>query len=93
MELKSLKEKVDTSTAMGKFFFRMIASIAGLERDIIRERTLAGLVGAKARGPKGGRKKSIKLEAKHLADEGKLSITDICVKVGISCASYYRLVA
>ena len=82
---------------MGKFFFRMTASIAELERDIIRERTLAGLAAARARGRKGGRKKSItegqKLEAKRLADEGKLSISDICKKVGISRASYYRLVA
>ena len=93
----SLKEKIDTSTAMGKFFFRMTASIAELERDIIRERTLAGLAAARARGRKGGRKKSITegqmLEAKRLANEGKLSITDVCTKVGISRASYYRLVA
>ncbi|MEM9150368.1 MAG: recombinase family protein [Cyanobacteria bacterium P01_F01_bin.3] len=93
--LMSLKEKIDTSTAMGKFFFRMTASIAELERDIIRERTLAGLAAAGARGRKGGRKTSItegpQLEAKRLADEGKLSITDICRRVGISRASYYRL--
>ncbi|MEO1622462.1 MAG: recombinase family protein, partial [Cyanobacteria bacterium J06632_3] len=82
VELLSLKEKIDTSTAMGNFFFRMTASIAELERDIIRERTLAGLATAKARGRKGGRKKSItqgqKLKAKRLAEVGKLSITDIC---------------
>lgn len=97
VELRSLKEQIDTSTAMGKFFFRMTASIAELERDIIRERTLAGLTAARARGRKGGRKKSItegqKLEAKRLAEAGELSITDICTKVGISRASYYRLVA
>ena len=82
---------------MGKFFFRMTSSIAELERDIIRERTLAGLAAARARGRKGGRKKSItrgqELEANRLAKAGKLSITDICTKVGISRASYYRLVA
>ena len=82
---------------MGKFFFRMTASIAELERDVIRERTLAGLASARARGRNGGRKKSItegqKLEAKRLAESGELSITDICAKVGISRASYYRLVA
>lgn len=95
VELKSLKEQIDTASAMGKFFFRMTASIAELERDIIRERTLAGLAAARARGRKGGRKKSItegqKLEAKRLAEAGELSIADICVKVGISRASYYRL--
>ena len=92
----SLKEEIDTSTAMGQFFFRMTASIAELERDIIRKRTLAGLAAARARGRKGGRKKSIterqKLEAKRLSGEGKMSIPDICAKVGISRASYYRLV-
>ena len=82
---------------MGKFFFRMTASIAELERNIIRERTLAGLAAARAGGRKGGRKKSItrgqELEANRLAKAGKLSITDICTKVSISRASYYRLVA
>ena len=96
VELLSLKEKIDTSSAMGKFFFRMTASIAELERDIIRERTLAGLVSARARGRKGGRKKSItegqNLEAKRLAEAGELIITDICTKVSISRASYYRLI-
>lgn len=96
VELRSLKEQIDTSSAMGKFFFRMTASIAELERDIIRERTLAGLASARARGRKGGRKKSItegqKLEAQCLAEVGELSIADICKKVGISRASYYRLI-
>ena len=97
VELKSLKEQIDTSTAMGKFFFRLTASIAELERDIIRERTLAGLAAARARGRKGGRKKSITegqmLEAKRLTEADELTITDICEQVGISRASYYRLVA
>lgn len=96
VELLSLKEKIDTSSAMGKFFFRMTASIAELERDIVCERTLAGLAATRARGRKGGRKKSITegqtLEAKRLADAGELSITNICKRVGISRASYYRLV-
>ena len=96
VELRSLKEQIDTASAMGKFFFRMTASIAELERDIIRERTLAGLAAARARGQKGGRKKSItegqKLEARRWAEAGKLNVTDICTKVGISRASYYRLV-
>lgn len=96
IELRSLREQIDTASAMGKFFFRMTASIAELERDIIRERTLAGLEAARARGRKGGRKKSItkgqELEAKRLAEAGELSINAICEKVGISRASYYRLI-
>ena len=97
IELRSLKEQIDTASAMGKFFFRMTAAIAELERDIIRERTLAGLAAARARGHKGGRKKTItkgqKLEAQRLAKLGELSITDICAKIGISRASYYRLIS
>ena len=88
VKLKSLKEQINTASAMGKFFFRMTASIAELERDIIRERTLAGLAAARARGRKGGRKKSItegqKLEAKRLAKAGELSITDICAKLALA---------
>lgn len=97
VELRSLRDQIDTSTAMGKFFFRMTASIAELERDIVRERTNAGLAAARARGRKGGRKTTItkgqQLEAKRLAEAGELSIGDICEQVGISRASYYRLVA
>ncbi|PZO20897.1 MAG: invertase [Leptolyngbya foveolarum] len=96
IELRSLREQIDTSTAMGRFFFRTMASIAELELDIIRERTMAGLAAAKARGRKGGRKKSItkgqELEAKRLVAAGGLSVTDICEQVGISRASYYRLI-
>lgn len=51
----SIQDGVDTSTAMGKFFFRVMASLAELERDIIVERTRAGLKAARARGKKGGR--------------------------------------
>ena len=95
VELRSLKEQIDTSSAMGKFFFRTMASIAELERDIVRERTLAGLAAAKARGRKGGRKKTIskgqELEAKRLVELGEMSVADICEQVGISRASYYRL--
>ena len=85
VELRSLKEQIDTSSAMGKFFFRMTGSIAALERDIIRERTLAGLEAARARGRRCGRKKTItkgqELEAKRLASEGQLSVTNICKQV------------
>ncbi|MGD1950750.1 MAG: recombinase family protein [Leptolyngbyaceae cyanobacterium] len=96
VELRSIQDQIDTSTAMGKFFFRTMASIAELERDIIKERTEAGLKAARARGRKGGRKPSITkgqiLEAKRLANAGEMTISDICKEVGISRASYYRAV-
>lgn len=96
VELRSIQDQIDTSTAMGKFFFRTMASIAELEHDIIKERTQAGLAAARARGRKGGRKKTVtkgqELKAKQLVAEGNMPITEICKQVGISRATYYRLV-
>ncbi|WP_319003648.1 recombinase family protein [Sutcliffiella horikoshii] len=51
----SIQDSIDTSTAMGRFFFRTMASIAELERDIISERTKSGLQSARMRGRNGGR--------------------------------------
>ncbi|MCV2953920.1 recombinase family protein [Escherichia coli] len=51
----SIQDNVDTSTSMGRFFFRVMASLAELERDITIERTKSGLEAARARGKKGGR--------------------------------------
>jgi DNA invertase Pin-like site-specific DNA recombinase len=58
IELRSLKESIDTSTPTGKLMFHVIAALAEFERDIIQERTLAGLEAARARGRKGGRPKA-----------------------------------
>lgn len=58
VELFSLKENLDTSTPTGKLMFHIMASLAEFERDIIQERTLAGLEAARARGRKGGRPKA-----------------------------------
>lgn len=52
VDFVSISDSIDTSTAMGKFFFRTMASIAELERDIISERTKSGLQAARARGKK-----------------------------------------
>ena len=52
---KSLQESIDTNTSGGKFIFHLFASLAEFERDLIRERTKAGLAAARARGRKGGR--------------------------------------
>lgn len=55
IHIKSVKEEIDTTTPMGKFTFHIMASMIEMERDIIRERTFAGLKSARARGRKGGR--------------------------------------
>ena len=56
---KSLQENIDTTTSGGKLIFHIFASLAEFERDIIRERTNAGLSAARARGRKGGRPKGV----------------------------------
>ena len=58
IELRSLKENIDTTTPTGKLMFHMMAALAEFERDVICERTLAGLEAARARGRKGGRRKA-----------------------------------
>jgi DNA invertase Pin-like site-specific DNA recombinase len=58
IELRSLKENIDTSTPTGKLMFHIMAALAEFERDIIQERTLAGLEAARARGRIGGRPKA-----------------------------------
>ena len=55
---KSLMDSIDTSTSLGQFFFHITGSFAELERNLIRERTIAGLASARKRGRKGGRPKS-----------------------------------
>lgn len=59
IELRSLKENIDTTTSTGKLMFHIIGAMAEFERDIISERTLAGLDAARARGRRGGRRKAI----------------------------------
>lgn len=90
----SLTESIDTTTSNGKLIFHIFCSLAEFERNIIRERTLAGLAAARARGRKGGRKQAIAQKkiatAQHLADTSTDSIVDICKSLGISRSTYYR---
>jgi DNA invertase Pin-like site-specific DNA recombinase len=55
----SLTESIDTTTSNGKLIFHIFCSLAEFERNIIRERTIAGLAAARARGRKGGRKQTV----------------------------------
>ncbi|MEQ8882634.1 MAG: recombinase family protein [Fulvivirga sp.] len=95
--LKSLNDPIDTTTSHGRFVFNLFASLAEFERDLIRERTMAGLNAARARGRLGGRKPGLSKEAeiKAIAAEGyynerKLSIEDICDKLKISKPTLYK---
>lgn len=89
----SIVDKIDTSTAIGKFFFRMMASIAELEHDIICERTRAGLKAARARGRKGGRP-SVSNDKINLAitmyNNKNFSIKQIVDATNISKSTLYR---
>ena len=93
---KSLQDEIDTTTSMGKFFFHLMGAVAELERDIIRERTRAGLAAARARGRVGGRRP--KLTAKQVAMGQALyatrqhTVREICDQLDCSPATFYRSV-
>jgi len=95
--LCSLNDPIDTTTAQGRLVFNIFASLAEFERDIIRERTQAGLSAARARGRKGGRPRGLpkKSEAtayavETLYREGELSVMQIAKKLGISKSTLYK---
>ena len=92
---KSLTEQIDTTTPGGKLVFHVFGALAEFERDLIRERTQAGLAAARARGRLGGRPRKLadpkQLAAAHaLYDGGQTDITTICETLGISRATLYR---
>ncbi len=93
---KSLQENIDTTTSGGRLFFHVFAALAEFERDIIRERTQAGLKAARARGRLGGRPKKlteaqIQLMRKLYADKAN-DIAEICKMFNIGKATLFRLV-
>jgi DNA invertase Pin-like site-specific DNA recombinase len=93
IHFKSLTDSIDTSTLSGRFFFHVIASFAQMERELIVERTKAGLAAAKKLGRVGGRKRSMtdsKLaNAKKLLAAGALP-KDVAKDLGVSIATLYR---
>jgi DNA invertase Pin-like site-specific DNA recombinase len=96
VDLISLNDPIDTTTQQGRLMFNIFASLAEFERDIIRERTQAGLEAARARGRKGGRPKGLSKKAKATAmaaetlyQEGQLSVQAICNQLGISKPTLY----
>jgi DNA invertase Pin-like site-specific DNA recombinase len=97
VEFKSVQETIDTSTPGGKLVFHIFCSMAEFERDLIRERTNAGLVAAKARGRSGGRPQALTPEqikmGKALSNSPDLTVNEICQQLGCSRATYYRQVA
>lgn len=93
---KSITENIDTTTSGGKLIFHIFGALAEFERDIIRERTNAGLQAARARGRNGGRPKSLTGKQVTLAQALYLNkqhaIADICKSLHISRATLYRYI-
>lgn len=93
VEFVSIQDNIDTGTAAGKAMFGMLSVLAEFERDIIRERTMAGLKAARARGRKGGRPKvnQQKLnQALALYHSKRMTVKEIQEATGISSATIYR---
>jgi len=95
--LQSISDSIDTTTPQGRLFFNISASFAEFEKDLIRERTKAGLEAARARGRKGGRRRGMSKEAEQKAilaetyyREGKMSVIEISKEVGISKMTLYK---
>jgi DNA invertase Pin-like site-specific DNA recombinase len=91
---RSLQESIDTTTSTGKLVVHVFALLAEFERDLIRERTKAGLEASRARGRKGGRPRSLddkkRAQAKRLHEDLSNSVADICNTLRISKATLYR---
>ncbi len=95
--LKSLQESIDTTVSSGKLVFHIFAALAEFERNLIRERTQAGLAAARTRGRKGGRPKALNQDKQALAiklyEEKKHTIAQICKMMGLSKPTLYKYIA
>ena len=93
---KSLQESIDTSTTTGKLIFHVFAALAEFERNLIKERTQAGFVAARARGRLGGRPKSLDSDKRQavakLYEDGKMPVMEICQMFNISKPTLYKYV-
>ena len=93
----SLKDAIDTSSASGRLVFHIFASLAEFERDLISERTKAGLASAKSRGRMGGRPRGLSADAQKTAmaaetlyKDGEYSVQEICDQLSISKPTLYN---
>jgi DNA invertase Pin-like site-specific DNA recombinase len=95
VQFRSLTDGIDTTTPAGRFFFHVMASLAQMERELLAERTRAGLAAARRRGRLGGRKRRMtpgKVEsARKLLRDG-MSPRDVADNLGVSIPTLYRWV-
>jgi DNA invertase Pin-like site-specific DNA recombinase len=94
---RSLHESIDTTSPGGKFQFHVFSALAEFERDLIRERTMAGLRAARARGKFGGRPVGMTPEkvrmAARLMKDPDVSVKEVCQTLGVSRTTLYRYVS
>ncbi|MEV4180159.1 recombinase family protein [Streptosporangium canum] len=94
IHFRSLQENIDTSTATGKLIFHIFAALAEFERDLIRDRTEAGLAAARARGRVGGRKRALSPVqvdvARTMHESRKHTLAEIARALRVSRATVYR---
>lgn len=94
---RSLQESIDTTTSGGRLIFHIFGALAEFERNLIRERTIAGLEAARARGRLGGRPRKLDAKKTELAyqlyDEKKYAVKEICQMLGISKPTLYAYLA
>ena len=96
---RSLTENIDTTTPTGKLIFHIFGALAEFERELIRERTMAGLAAARARGRKGGRPTVMTPEklavARQMIDDPDAdhTVTTVAKTIGVSRSALYRAMA
>lgn len=86
----SLTDGIDTGAAAGRFFFHVMAAMAEMERDLMRERTLAGLAAAKARGRLGGRPSKLTTQQVRLLADPAVSGAEVARTLGVARSTLYR---
>jgi DNA invertase Pin-like site-specific DNA recombinase len=93
----SLTEQINTASPSGKLVFHLFSALSEFERNLIRERTNAGIKAARARGRNGGRPSKLSQKevdmVRGLLDAGEVMVKDVAVKFGVSRATLYRAVA
>lgn len=91
---RSLQEYLDTTTSGGKLVFHIFGALAEFERDVMRERTQAGLAAARARGRRGGRRRAMDDKkvtmAVSLLTNPETSVAEVCKTLKVSRATLYR---
>jgi DNA invertase Pin-like site-specific DNA recombinase len=93
---ESITERIETTSAAGKLVFHVFAALAEFERNLIRERTRAGLAAARARGRKGGRKPKLDnqqvREIRALLRDPEIKVSEVAQRYGVSRTTIYKYV-